>query len=66
MVYDSKLWGSGICPSSGIPETRNWMFPSLCDGRKTPTLLGLLQRANLNLNIVANLAEAILVKQVDH
>jgi hypothetical protein len=46
-------WGSGPCPSSGIKKlecniSKRDLFPSSGEGRKTPTLLGPLERANLN------------------
>jgi hypothetical protein len=44
----------GLCPSSGILENRNTTFrkldllPSSDEREKTPTLLGPLERTNLN------------------
>jgi hypothetical protein len=38
-------WVSGLCPPSGILLD---LFPSSGEGRETPTLLGALERANLN------------------
>jgi hypothetical protein len=39
-----KYWVSGLCPLSGILNTRNIqklaLFLSLGEGRETPTLLG--------------------------
>jgi hypothetical protein len=54
MYNTQNRWVSGLCPSSGILNTRNTtrrrldLFPSSREGRQTPTLLGLLERANLN------------------
>jgi hypothetical protein len=45
---------SGLCPTSGIPNTRKHSFSEtgpvsvLSEGRETPTLLGPLKRASLN------------------
>jgi hypothetical protein len=47
-------WISGICPSTGIVTTMKYnfrkldLFPSSGEGRETPTLLGPLERDNLN------------------
>jgi hypothetical protein len=46
-------WFSGLCPSSGILNTRKMfrlldLLSSLGDGREKLTLLGLLERADLN------------------
>jgi hypothetical protein len=56
MMYNTQNdWGSGLCPSSGFLRTKSTtflkpdFFPFSDDGRKTPTLLGLLERANLDL-----------------
>jgi hypothetical protein len=49
-----NYWVFGLCPSSGILETRSTvfrkldLFPSLGEGEKTPTQFGPLERANLN------------------
>jgi hypothetical protein len=55
MVYKTQnYWVFGLCPSSGILEAKNttfWkmdLFPSSGEGEVTPTLLGPLERANLN------------------
>jgi hypothetical protein len=52
MLY---YWDFGLCPSSDIPKnTKNTTFrkldllPSAGEGWETPTLLGPLERANLN------------------
>jgi hypothetical protein len=54
MVYSTQnYWVLGLCPSSGILETRkqrfgNWIcFRPEVKG-ETPTLLGPLERANLS------------------
>jgi hypothetical protein len=55
LLRPSELCGSGLCPLSGILETKKHKFrkldrfPSLGEGRKTPTRLGPLERANLSL-----------------
>jgi hypothetical protein len=49
-----NCWGSGLCPSSGTLKSRKHNFQKLDlflpsdEGRKAPTLLGPLERANLN------------------
>jgi hypothetical protein len=52
-----NYWVFGLCPLSSIPKTRECtistfqklnLFPSSDKGGETPTLLGLLERANLN------------------
>jgi hypothetical protein len=56
MVYSAlNNWVFGLCPSSGILEIKNTtfrkldLFPSSGErDRETPTLLGPLERANLN------------------
>jgi hypothetical protein len=56
MVYNTQdYWVFGLCPSSGILKTQKkatfwkfYMFPSSGEGWETPTLLGLLKRANLS------------------
>jgi hypothetical protein len=54
MVYNTQNYrGSGLCPSPGIIKnwkTRfgNWMFPFSDNMRKTSTLLGPSERANLS------------------
>jgi hypothetical protein len=51
MVYNTKnYWVSGLCPSSGILNSMKSMdlFPPSGEGRETPTLLGPLERSNLN------------------
>jgi hypothetical protein len=54
MVYNAQNYlVSGLCPSSGILETRKHnvseldLFPSSGEG-ETPTLLGPIERPNLN------------------
>jgi hypothetical protein len=54
MVCNAQnYWVSGLCPSSGILNTTEKtfrkldLFPSSGEGKKTPTLLGPLERANL-------------------
>jgi hypothetical protein len=53
MVYNTRnYWGFGVCPSSGIvkntPFRKLDLLPSSGERVKTPTLLGPLERANLN------------------
>jgi hypothetical protein len=50
MVYNAQnYWGSGLCPLSGILKTwKLGLFLSSGDDRKTPTLLGLLERPIIN------------------
>jgi hypothetical protein len=53
-VCTQNQWISGLCPSSGILNTRKHnisaldLFLPLGEGRDTQTLLGPLERANLN------------------
>jgi hypothetical protein len=54
-VYDTQnYWVSGLCPLSGIVTLKNVMFqkldlfPSSGEEKGTPTLLGLLERADHN------------------
>jgi hypothetical protein len=59
MVYSTQsYWGFGLFPSSGVLGSRNttfWkldLFPSSGEGgKKTPTQLGPLERANLNFPV---------------
>jgi hypothetical protein len=54
MVYDTQNYcGSGLCPLSVIKKLEQMfrkldLFLSSGEGRKIPTVLGPLQRANLN------------------
>jgi hypothetical protein len=54
MVYTNQnYWVFGLCSSSGIQETRkqrfgNWICFRPQVGRETPTLLGAIEKANLN------------------
>jgi hypothetical protein len=59
MMYNTQdYWVFGPWPSPGILKTQKntlfWkldMLPSSGEGWETPTLLGLLERANLNHSI---------------
>jgi hypothetical protein len=51
MCNTQNYWVSGLCPTSGVLNTtfrKPGLFPSSGEGRKTLTLLGPLERANLN------------------
>jgi hypothetical protein len=58
MVYDIQIYGGfGLCPSSGIKhQTLTFrkldLFPYSRERRKTPALLGPLERANLQFSAV--------------